>query len=133
MAHGLEVRPPLLDHELLELAARIPSAWKVRRGETKWILKQACGGQLPPDVLSRPKQGFELPIDAWLRGPLRPMFEGAVLDPQARVASVINQDTARSLFRSHASGMGRHGNVLWSLLVLAHWADRYLGTPATRL
>ena len=50
-----------------ELAARIPSAWKVRRGETKWVLKQACGPQLPAAILSRPKQGFEIPVDAWMR------------------------------------------------------------------
>src|SRR5262249_45969798 len=86
MAHGLEVRPPLLDHELLELAARIPSDLKVRRGETKWILKQACRDQLPEDILRRPKHGFDIPIDAWLRGPLRPMFEDAVLASGARVA-----------------------------------------------
>ncbi|MCI0463979.1 MAG: asparagine synthase (glutamine-hydrolyzing) [Gemmataceae bacterium] len=126
MAHGLEVRPPLLDHELLELAARIPSRWKVHGGQTKWILKQSWAGQLPPEILSRPKHGFEIPIDAWLRGPLRPLFEETVLHSQARVGSLVNQATARKLFSAHCSGVGRHGNVLWSLLVLARWAERYL-------
>src|SRR5205814_10593585 len=70
MAHGLEVRPPFLDHELLELAARIPSWFKVRAGQTKWILKQTYREQLPSDALWRAKHGFELPVDAWLRGPL---------------------------------------------------------------
>ena len=84
MACGLEVRPPLLDHELLELAARIPSRCKVRDGETKWIFKQAFRGRrLPAAILGRPKQGFDIPVDAWLRGPLRPMFESAVLEPNA--------------------------------------------------
>jgi asparagine synthase (glutamine-hydrolysing) len=131
MAHGLEVRPPLLDHELLELAARIPSRWKVRRGETKWIFKEAFRAQLP-GVMSRAKRGFDIPIDAWLRGPLRPLVEETVLHPRARVGALVNQDVARQLFQAHASGQGRHGNVLWSLLVLARWADRYLAaTPAT--
>ncbi len=126
MAHGVEVRPPLVDHEVMELAARIPSRWKIARGETKWILKRAFEDRLPPGVLGRPKQGFEIPIDAWLRGPLRPMFESAVLDSGAKVAGLIEQDVARKLYRSHLSGTGRHGNVLWSLLVLARWSERYL-------
>jgi asparagine synthase (glutamine-hydrolysing) len=129
MAHGLEVRPPLLDHELFELAARIPSRWKVRGGETKWVFKQAYRDRLPADVLWRPKHGFEIPIDAWLREPLRPMFEAAVLDPQARVRDLIDQDTARKVYETHRSGAGRHGGVLWSLLVLARWAEHYLDAP----
>jgi asparagine synthase (glutamine-hydrolysing) len=134
MAHGLEVRPPLLDHELLELAARIPSRWKVRDGEGKWIFKRACRGLLPDSVLRRKKQGFEMPIDAWLRGPLRPMFETAVLDRNARVGDLVDQGSARALYRAHLSGRGCHGGVLWSLLVLARWAEAYLSAsgPAHR-
>jgi asparagine synthase (glutamine-hydrolysing) len=127
MAHGLEVRPPLLDHELLELAVRIPSRWKVRRGEGKWILKQAYQERLPAEVLRRRKHGFEIPIDSWLRGPLRDMFESAVLEPRARVAGLVDQAVAHRVYRSHLAGTGRHGEVLWSLLILARWAERYLG------
>ncbi len=129
MAHGLEVRPPLLDHELMELAARIPSAWKVRGGKTKWVLKESYRHLLSDALIDRPKHGFEIPIDAWLRGPLRETFESAVLDSSARVRDLVDQPAVRSLYRSHLSGVGRHGNVLWSLLVLARWAERYL-TPA---
>jgi asparagine synthase (glutamine-hydrolysing) len=124
MANGLEIRPPLLDHELLELAAGIPSKWKVRSGCTKWILKQTYRDQLPACAVDRPKHGFEMPIDAWLRGPLRETFEAAVLQPQAPVSDLVNQTSARKLFRSHLAGVGRHGSVLWSLLVLARWAER---------
>lgn len=126
MAHGLEVRPPLLDHELLQLAVRIPSAWKIRKGESKWILKQAYRRRLPAGVLERRKQGFEMPIDTWLRGPLRQMFESAVLERTARVGTLVDQSTARRLYQAHLRGSGRHGAVLWLLLVLARWADRYL-------
>jgi asparagine synthase (glutamine-hydrolysing) len=129
MAHGLEVRPPLLDHELLELAARIPSRWKVRGGETKWVFKQAYQQRLPAAVAGRPKHGFDLPIDAWLRGPLRPLFEAAVLDPRAQVRDLLDQATARSVYHAHLSGRGRHGPILWSLLILARWAERYLASP----
>jgi asparagine synthase (glutamine-hydrolysing) len=128
MAHGLEARPPLLDHELLELAAQIPSEWKVRKGQTKWIFKQVCRRELPAGVIDRPKHGFEMPIDAWLRGPLRAMFESVVLGSQTRVVDLVDQATARKLYRAHQRGTGRHGAVLWSLLVLARWAERYLGS-----
>jgi asparagine synthase (glutamine-hydrolysing) len=126
MAHGLEVRPPLLDHELLELAARIPSPYKVRGNETKWILKQAYRHRLPAEVVWRPKHGFEIPLDTWLRGPLCDRFEAAVLEPHARVRDLVDQAVARQLYRAHRAGTGRHGGVLWSLLILARWAERYL-------
>ncbi len=130
MANGLEVRPPLLDHELLELAARIPSKWKVHGGETKWVFKQAYRRTLPAAVTDRPKQGFEMPIDVWFRGPLRERFEATVLASGARAADLVNQDAARKLYRAHLAGTGRHGNLLWGLLVLGAWADRYLtGAP----
>jgi len=126
MAYGLEVRPPLLDHELLELAARIPSRHKIRGGQTKWILKQACRDLLPDGQLSRPKQGFEIPVDAWLRGSLGPMFRDVALDSRSPVAGLINQGRAAALFDDHLSGRGRHGQVLWSLLVLSRWAEQHM-------
>jgi asparagine synthase (glutamine-hydrolysing) len=125
MACGLEVRPPLLDHELLELAATIPAKLKVRSGETKWILKQVCRQRLPSTVLERPKHGFEIPVDAWLRGPLRSMFEAAVLDHNARVAGLVDQTLAAKLHQEHIAGSARNGRTLWSLLVLARWAEHY--------
>jgi asparagine synthase (glutamine-hydrolysing) len=130
MAHGLEVRPPLLDHELLELGACIPSALKIRGKHTKWIFKQAFQDQLPEGVVWRPKQGFDMPIDAWLRQPLRERFEASVLDPQARVRDLVDQAMVRKVYQSHRAGIGRHGGILWSLLILATWAERYL-TPTT--
>jgi len=125
MAHGLELRPPLLDHEFLELSARVPSRFKVRGGQTKWIFKEASRGILPKNTLTRKKQGFEMPIDAWLRGPLRPVFHDLVLAGDSAASSWINTAEARRLFDRHTSGMGRHGSVLWSLLVLARWTEKY--------
>lgn len=125
LAHGLELRPPLLDHELLELAARVPSDLKVHDCETKWILKEAYRDKLPA-VVHRPKHGFDVPLDTWLRGPLREMFESTVLHREARVGGLVNQAVARRVYRDHLRGVGRHGNVLWSLLMLARWANRYL-------
>jgi asparagine synthase (glutamine-hydrolysing) len=129
MAHGLEVRPPLLDHELLELAARIPSRWKIHGGETKWILKETFADRLPSGIARRPKHGFEMPIDDWLRGPLREVFHDGVLQPGSPVADLIDQSTATKLYQAHRIGVGRHGGTLWSLLILARWAESYLATP----
>ncbi|MEN6496109.1 MAG: asparagine synthase-related protein, partial [Thermoguttaceae bacterium] len=130
MSCGLEVRPPLVDHELLELAARIPSTYKIRHGQTKWLFKQTYQHRLPEGLAGRAKQGFEIPIDRWLRGPLAEMFRAAVLDPKSRVRDLVSQATARQLFDAHGAGRGRHGQVLWSVLVLARWAERYLGPSA---
>jgi asparagine synthase (glutamine-hydrolysing) len=130
MSVGLEVRPPLVDHEFLELAARIPSSLKVRGGETKWLFKQMCDGGLPKEVVHRPKQGFDIPVDNWLRGPLREVFEENVLSHSAAVAQLIDQPTVRQLYDAHLRGAGRHGAVLWTLLVLGAWTERYLNSPS---
>lgn len=132
MAHGLEVRPPLLDHELLELAMTIPSDFKIRAGRGKWILRQAFAPELPAAVSRRAKQGFEIPVDDWLRGRLREVFEGAVLKPSARVAELIDQDSARRLYETHRKGWAKHGSVLWCLFALGMWAERYLRNVDTR-
>lgn len=131
MSVGLEVRPPLVDHEFLEHCARIPSELKIREGETKWLFKQICDGWLPDSIVHRPKQGFDIPVDDWLRGPLRATFEDRVLSPSAAVGGLIDPNQAQRLYKKHLSGVGRHGNTLWSLLILGVWADRYLtGAPA---
>jgi asparagine synthase (glutamine-hydrolysing) len=126
MSCGLEVRPPLVDHELLKLSAQIPAEYKIRSGETKWILKQAYSGRLPHDVVWRKKHGFDLPIDEWLRGPLREAIESTVLGNHSRVSDLIDRGAARRLYQAHLNKTGRHGAVLWSLLVLGHWTEQYL-------
>jgi asparagine synthase (glutamine-hydrolysing) len=126
MAHGLEVRPPLLDHELLELAGRIPSELKVHKGTTKWIFKEAFRERLPSGIVQRKKHGFEMPVDSWLRGPLRDMVEATVFNPNSRARDLIDQTAARKIYQAHLAGTSRQGQVLWSLLILARWADRYL-------
>lgn len=132
MAYGLEVRPPFVDHQLLELAATMPSEFKVRRGETKWLLKQLFAPRLPDGLVARRKQGFEMPIDRWLRGPLRDAFEANVLHPNAAIAALIDQTAAGNLFAAHCAGTARRGDVLWSLLVLGAWCEKYLAGPQQR-
>jgi asparagine synthase (glutamine-hydrolysing) len=125
MACGLEVRPPLLDHELLELTARIPACYKIRERETKWVFKQACGHLLPPELMQRPKQGFEIPVDAWFRTSLRELFAESVLSPQSLVSQWLDRRAIQQLWQQHDSGQRRLGQVLWSLLVFAHWLEMF--------
>jgi asparagine synthase (glutamine-hydrolysing) len=125
MACGLEVRPPLVDHELLELTACMPSNLKLRDGNTKWLLKELFRPRLSAGIVDRPKQGFEFPVDDWLRGPLRPICEDILLSPSGPLSSFFNLATIRRLHSAHCSGNGRHGRQLWSLLVLGAWLDRY--------
>lgn len=131
MGSGLEVRPPFIDRPLMELAASMPSDLKIRNGSRKWILKTLFDSRLPPKLVHRRKQGFELPVDAWLRGPLRDQFQHTVLSSGARIGEFINVSTAQRLFSSHCRGSGRHGQLLWSLLVLGCWLSAWSsGNPS---
>jgi asparagine synthase (glutamine-hydrolysing) len=125
MANGLEVRPPMLDHEFLEFCATIPSAHKIHQGQTKWLLRETAKDMLPPEILDRPKQGFEIPIDQWFKGPLRDVFESQVLDSNATVGNWIDQSVAKKMLDQHLSGRSRNGSTLWTLLSLASWGERY--------
>lgn len=128
MGFGLEVRPPLIDWKLMELAASMPSDLKIRGGAKKWILRQLFSARLPDNLVNRRKQGFEIPIDQWLCGPLREQVESCVLDPRSPVSRFIDVAFVRTLYRAHCQGRGRHGQLIWSLLVLARWMDAW-GRP----
>jgi asparagine synthase (glutamine-hydrolysing) len=129
MAHGVEVRPPFLDHELIELACRIPSRFKVHGNEGKWILKKAFERDLPPGNVNRPKRGFNVPINAWMRGPLGELYREEVLNPNRKIADWIDRAAATRCLVNHNNRWRNNGQVLWQLLVLSRWAERYL-TPA---
>jgi asparagine synthase (glutamine-hydrolysing) len=128
MGFGLEVRPPLVDRKLMELAASMPSEFKIRDSSKKWILKQLFESRLPKDLAHRRKQGFELPVDQWLRGPLSEQVRTHVLNPDAAIAQFIHVASVRRLFEAHCRGFGRHGQLIWSLLVFARWLDAW-GRP----
>lgn len=125
MGFGLEVRPPFIDWKVMELAASMPSEFKIRNGSKKWMLKQLFESRLPKDLVNRRKQGFEMPIDQWLRGPLSDQVRTHVLNPNSAIASFINVARARQIFEAHCKGVGRHGQLIWSLLILARWLDTW--------
>jgi len=126
MAAGLEVRAPLLDHRLVELAGRMPTCLKLRGWTTKHILKRAAAGLLPATTITRRKQGLGVPLASWLRGPLRPMLEER-LEP-ARLASrgLFEPATVTRLVTEHVGGRRNHHKILWALLMFDAWCDHYL-------
>ncbi len=118
MAVSLEAREPLLDHRLIEFAATLPEALRMRNGQGKWLMKRAMRRYLPQDILNRPKQGFVTPIAQWFRGPLagaaRSIGEGAAL---ARTGWFDTRRLA-AIAEAHISGKSDHSRLLWQLLML---------------
>lgn len=122
MAHSLEGRSPFLDHKLAEWAARLPVEYKVRGRQGKYLLRKAFAHLLPEDITARGKQGFGIPVGAWLRGPLAAWTRETLLAPDGVLASWFQRDTLIQLMAEHESGRRDHGKRLWALLCLALWA-----------
>ena len=135
MAHSLEVRAPLLDHVLVEAAARMPAALKLRGTDGKVVLREAVRPWLPDALLDRPKQGFAVPLARWLREELREVPEQVLLDPQTVGRGLFRPDGLRELIDAHRAGLDR-SDQLWALINLELWfrtcVDRVTAT-ATEL
>jgi asparagine synthase (glutamine-hydrolysing) len=129
MAHSLEVRSPLLDHMLVETAARLPMRTKLDRGQTKRIFKDALRAWLPDHILDRKKMGFAVPLADWLRGPLRRLPEQILLDTRSLQRGMFQQDELRRLIDDHQSGRANNQNRLWALLQLELWLRTYVDPP----
>ncbi len=117
MAHSLEVREPLMDHELIEWQATLPSSLKIRGQEGKWLLKKAMEPHLPHDVLYRPKMGFSVPLARWFRGPLRQRVQDAVLGDRLAQTGWFNRGYLQHLVQAHQSGASDYSAPLWTLLM----------------
>jgi asparagine synthase (glutamine-hydrolysing) len=123
MAASLEVRCPLLDHELAELAATIPHAWKVANGKGKRILLDALGDRLPPELLNRPKTGFGVPLVDWFRTSLRELLWDSLTAPRFLAREIVAPEFLRTLLEEHDSGRRDNSQWLFTLLVLALWFE----------
>jgi asparagine synthase (glutamine-hydrolysing) len=121
MANSLEVRSPLLDHEVVEFAATLPLRLKLRGFTQKYLLRRAMRGLLPEAVLRRPKMGFGVPIDHWFRHELREMAYDVLLDARARQRGYFRPETVRRYLDEHVEGRAHHHPRLWSLLMLEQW------------
>jgi asparagine synthase (glutamine-hydrolysing) len=127
MAHSLEVREPLMDHELVEWAATLPSRYKLNGGNGKHFFKAALEPHLPNDVLYRPKMGFSVPLARWIRGPLRQRVRDALLRGPMLEAGWFNPAVVRELVDEHESGRRDHSTPLWNLLMLDAFLRNTMG------
>jgi len=124
MAHGLEVRSPFLDAELVRFALALPAAQKVRGLSLKRALKAAMAEELPSEILGRPKRGFGLPLDRWFRTDLRAYVQGTLGASAARTRAHLQPEVLDALLAEHMSGRADHGHALWTLLTLEVFLQR---------
>ena len=127
MAHSLEVRVPLLDHDLADLVLGLPSATKLPAGAPKGLFKEALRGLVPEYVLKRKKAGFGVPYSSWIRGPLRPALESLLLGGHSASGAMFDIKTVSRLVREHVEGTRDHGFLLWKAMALAMWGQRQAG------
>ncbi|MCW5682832.1 MAG: asparagine synthase (glutamine-hydrolyzing) [Pseudolabrys sp.] len=126
MAVSLEVRPPLLDHRVAEFALALPARLRIRDGESKWLLRRVLDRYVPRSLVERPKMGFAVPLDQWLRGPLRDWAED-LLDPQR--LDLLDAVAVRRLWDDHLTGRANHAYGLWAVLMLEAWRRRWNAAP----
>lgn len=126
MAHALEVRSPLLDHELVEWMSGLPPQYKLRRGVGKYVLKQALQPLLPGEVLSRRKMGFAVPLAGWLRGPLRSRLQQRLLGPVLAQSGLFDMTYIAQLIEQHGSGRRDYSAPLWTLLMFESFLRQVL-------
>jgi asparagine synthase (glutamine-hydrolysing) len=131
MAHGLEVREPLMDHSLVEWTSNLPPDLKLRRGEGKYLLKRALEPYLSRDILYRPKMGFSVPLASWFRGPLRESLRRSVLDSTLTETGWFDPRALRRLIDEHQSGLRDHSAPLWTLLMFEAFLRRVVGAQAS--
>lgn len=129
MAHALEVREPLMDHELVQWLATLPSHHKVHEDQGKLLLKKAMEPYLPQDLLYRPKMGFAVPMADWLRGPLRQRLQDALLGPRLQATGWFEPRVLQRLVDEHLRGAHDHSAALWALLMFEAFLRRVVDAP----
>ena len=132
MAVALEARVPLLDHRLLEFAATVPTALKLKNGRGKYLLRRLLERRVPKSIVDRPKHGFSAPTGEWLRGPLADMVDALLLDGRLRGRGVFDDHAVGRLWREHRSGASDHRHRIWSLVMLELWFRQFIDGSASR-
>lgn len=127
MAHGLEVRSPFLDPDLAEFALRLPASLKVTRsGATKRVLRELARRSYDVAIAQAPKQGFSIPVHAWLRGPVRPLVDDLLSPSSLSAMPMLNPKAVAAAVDAHMSGRRSYGFEIWGLAVLAAWHRHYI-------
>src|SRR5271170_6550892 len=125
MAHSLEVRPPFLDHRIVEFAATLPASLKIRGSRQKVLLKELMRDKLPASVLRRKKVGFDIPAHDWLRGCLRPLMQEVLMDGVSVHGELFRRDVIEAQIRDHLERRANVGYHLWGLMVLFLWMKKW--------
>ncbi len=132
MAVSLETRVPFLDLDVVNFACRVPLFMKMRNGRGKWLLRQVLYRHVPPALVDRPKTGFGVPIDSWLRGPLR-TFAGDLLERgRLKAQGLFDADVVSETLNSHLQGARNAGHWLWNVLMAQSWLDCWKVPPVTQ-
>ncbi|MBR0695039.1 asparagine synthase (glutamine-hydrolyzing) [Bradyrhizobium lablabi] len=127
MATSLEARCPILDHRVVEFCWTLPNSAKVRNGQGKWLLRQVLGRYVPSHLFDRPKQGFDVPIGAWLRGPLRSWAADLISESRLRNQHLLDPARVQNCWLEHLDGRRDHSRTLWAVLMLQSWLDTTVG------
>ena len=125
MAHSVEVRPPFLDHRLVEFAAKLPASLKIRGTRQKFILKELMKDKLPPAILQRKKIGFDIPAHDWLRGPLRGLLMDSLRYGASECNNLFRPEVIDTFLQRHLAKKANVGYHLWGLMVLFLWIKKW--------
>lgn len=123
MSVSLETRVPMLDYRLVEFAWKLPLNMKIRNGQSKWILKELLYKHVPKKIIDRPKAGFSIPLDQWLRGPLRDWAEDLLDEQKLKSHENIDSDLIATGWKQHLSGSKDWSKSLWNILMFLSWQD----------
>jgi asparagine synthase (glutamine-hydrolysing) len=121
---ALEARVPLIDHRVVEFAWKLPSRFKLRGGKGKWLLRQVLYRHVPKELVERPKTGFAVPIDAWLRGPLRAWAEELLSPQRLAEGGLLAPAPIRARRRQHLDGTRNWHASLWNVLMFQAWRSQ---------